>query len=80
MADNSQVTTLVVAVSILAVAVAFAGGGAILALRGGRVVVGALAVVLGLAIGVGALLFTLSPMVARRYDPDREEGGGGDEA
>lgn len=77
MPDANQVTTLVVALSILVLAVALVGGGAILAVRGGRLVLGGLALVLGLGVAAGALLFTLSPVVARRYRPEEPEDGDG---
>lgn len=77
MVDANQVTTLIVAGSILVVGVALAGGGVILWM-GGRRLVGIGGVVLGLGAAVAALLFTLSPVVARRYDPgeagDVEDG------
>lgn len=68
MPDANQVTTLIVAAGILAVAVALAGGGVLLWM-GGRPILGFGSVVLGLAAAAGALLFTLSPVVARGYDP-----------
>lgn len=74
MPDASQVTTLIVAVSILVVAVALVGGGAVLA-AGGRLVLGGVSVLLGLVAAAGALFFTLSPMVARRYRPGGPEDG-----
>lgn len=74
MPDANQVTTLIVAASILAVAAALAGGGVIL-WTAGRPLAGVGAVVLGLAVGAAALLFTLSPVVARRYAPGVEEEG-----
>lgn len=74
MPDLNQVTTLAVAGSILVLAVALVGGGAVLAVAGGRPVAGALAALVGLGVAVAGLLFTLSPLVAERYDPEDDEG------
>lgn len=79
MVDANQLTTLLVAGSILVVAVALAGGGVILWM-GGRTLVGLGGILLGLGAAVAALLFTLSPVVAQGYDPGEggEEGDGRD--
>lgn len=74
MPDASQVTTLIVATSILALALALVLGGGFLWLAQGDVLLGLGLAAAGLVVGVGALLFTLAPLVARRYDPE-----GGDE-